>query len=138
MVDDEERRKELGAFVRSRREQLVRAAHGLAPVSRGKLVGLRREEVSVLSGVSMTWYTWLEQGRDISPSRQVLDAVAGALRLSDAERTICSRSRASHPRGRPLAVEPAPAHVQRLLDAFEHPAYVLAPDWGLAGWNARL
>jgi transcriptional regulator with XRE-family HTH domain len=135
MTDDEERRRELGAFVRSRREQLVRAAHGLPPASRGRLVGLRREEVSVLSGVSMTWYSWLEQGRDISPSRQVLDAVAAALRLTDAERAYVL-ALAGYAPARPAAVEPAPPHIQRLLDAIEHPAYALAPDWGLAAWNA--
>jgi transcriptional regulator with XRE-family HTH domain len=134
MTDDDERRRELGAFVRSRREQLVRAAHGLPPASRGRLVGLRREEVSVLSGVSMTWYSWLEQGRDISPSRQVLDAVAAALRLTDAERSYVL-SLAGYALARPAAVAPAPAHVQRLLDAIGHPAYALAPDWGLAAWN---
>lgn len=134
MSDDDQRRRELGAFVRSRREQLERAGHGLPPAARGRLTGLRREEVSVLSGVSMTWYTWLEQGRDISPSRQVLNAVADALRLTDPERAYVL-SLAGYAPSRPAGVDPAPAHVQRLLDALDHPAYALAPDWGLAGWN---
>lgn len=127
------RRHELGAFLRSRRERIDRAAAGLPPRSRGD--GLRREEVAVASGVSMTWYTWLEQGRDIHPSRQVLSAVADALRLTDAERAYVL-SLAGYAPPRPAGVEPAPAHLQRLLDALGHPAFVLAPDWGVAGWNA--
>ncbi|MGN6245865.1 MAG: helix-turn-helix domain-containing protein, partial [Motilibacteraceae bacterium] len=63
MPTSEDRRRELGAFLRARREQLVRADVGLPPAARGRSVGLRREEVAVASGVSVTWYTWLEQGR---------------------------------------------------------------------------
>ena len=133
MVDP--RRRELGAFLRSRRERLDRAALGLPPGGRGRAVGLRREEVSVFSGVSITWYTWLEQGRDIHPSRQVLLAVADALRLTDAERRYVL-DLAGYAPPRPARVEEAPAHVQRLMDALPHPAYALAPDWGMAGWNA--
>ncbi len=129
------RRQELGAFLRSRRERLDRAASGLPPTSRGRTTGLRREEVSVTSGVSITWYTWLEQGRDIHPSRQVLTAIADALRLTDAERAYVL-GLAGYARPRPARVEPAPVHVQRLLDALPHPAYALTPDWGMAGWNA--
>ncbi len=135
MPADKERRRELGAFLRARREQLLRAAHALPPGTRGRLQGLRREEVSVASGVSMTWYTWLEQGRDITPSRQVLGAVADALALTDAERAYVL-SLAGYAPTLPAHVEPAPAHVQRLLDALDHPAYALTPDWGMAGWNA--
>ncbi|QAY59466.1 XRE family transcriptional regulator [Microbacterium protaetiae] len=128
------RRTELGAFLRSRRERLDRAALGLPPGSRGRTTGLRREEVSVESGVSMTWYTWLEQGRDIHPSRQVLLAVADALRLTDAERRY-ALGLAGYAPPRPARVDEAPAHLQRLMDALPHPAYALAPDWGMAGWN---
>ena len=85
MATDEQQRKELGAFLRARREKLDRAGFGLPPAGRGRTVGLRREEISFLSGVSVTWYTWLEQGRDINPSRQVLDAVATTLHLTVAE-----------------------------------------------------
>ncbi len=107
----------------------------MPPGTRGRTAGLRREEVAVASGVSITWYTWLEQGRDIHPSRQVLSAVADALRLTDAERRYVL-SLAGYAPPRPAHVEPAPAHVQRLMDALAHPAYALAPDWGMAGWNA--
>ena len=138
MTTDRRRREELGAFLRARREQLDRAAFGLPVAGRGRTVGLRREEVSFLSGVSVTWYTWLEQGRDINPSRQVLDAVATALRLTAAEHDYVLTLAGYAPTrpGSVTAVETAPAHVQRFLDALgDHPAFALAPDWGIAGWN---
>jgi len=136
--DAAQQRRELGTFLRSQRERLDRAAYGLPPAGRGRTTGLRREEVSYLSGVSVTWYTWLEQGRDIHPSRQVLDAVATALRLTDTEHdyVLSLVGLAPRPVVRADAVDTAPPHVQRFLDALdEHPAYALAPDWGIAGWN---
>lgn len=139
MATDEQQRKELGAFLRARREQLDRNAYGLPPAGRGRTVGLRREEISYLSGVSVTWYTWLEQGRDINPSRQVLDAVATALHLTVTEHDYVLTLAGFAPSrpGGGEAVETAPPHVQRFLDALdEHPAYALAPDWGIAGWNS--
>jgi transcriptional regulator with XRE-family HTH domain len=75
------RRRELGAFVRSRRERIGPEQVGLPPSRRRRTPGLRREEVAQLAGVGVTWYTWLEQGRDIHPSAQVLDAIARTLQL---------------------------------------------------------
>jgi transcriptional regulator with XRE-family HTH domain len=75
------RRRELGAFLRSRRERIGPEQVGLPPSRRRRTPGLRREEVAQLAGVGITWYTWLEQGRDINPSEQVLDAIARTLRL---------------------------------------------------------
>jgi transcriptional regulator with XRE-family HTH domain len=105
---DAQRRAALGAFLRSRRERLTPADVGLAdgfrpstspaptasatpatpatPATRRRTPGLRREEVALLSGVSVSWYSWLEQGRPIAASRQVLDALAATLRLTAAER----------------------------------------------------
>jgi transcriptional regulator with XRE-family HTH domain len=79
------RRTELAAFLRSRRERLTPDDVGLAPGLRRRTPGLRREEVAQLAGVGVTWYTWLEQGRRINASIQVLDAVARTLRLDPAE-----------------------------------------------------
>jgi transcriptional regulator with XRE-family HTH domain len=75
------RRRELGAFLRSRRERLRPEQVGLPPMRRRRTPGLRREEVAQLAGVGVTWYTWLEQGRDINPSAQVLDAIARTLQF---------------------------------------------------------
>ena len=81
------RRRELGAFLRSRRERLTPDDVGLPAGGRRRTPGLRREEVASLAGVGMTWYTWLEQGRDINASDQVLDAIARTLLLDPHERT---------------------------------------------------
>jgi transcriptional regulator with XRE-family HTH domain len=139
-VATEARRRELGALLRARREQLTRAEFGLPAVGRGRKTGLRREEVSYLSGVSGTWYTWLEQGRDIQPSRQVLDAVAGTLRLSPAERDYVLSLAGYAPEPRPeagSAVREAPTSVQRLLDAQTGlPSFCIALNWDILGWNA--
>ena len=80
------RRAELGSFLKTRRARLQPGDVGLAPGARRRTSGLRREEVALLAGVGVTWYTWLEQGRPINASSQVLDAVASTLRLDGAER----------------------------------------------------
>jgi MmyB-like transcription regulator ligand binding domain/Helix-turn-helix domain len=80
------RRAELGKFLTAHRGRLSPADVGLPPGPRRRTPGLRREEVALLAGVGITWYTWLEQGRPINASTQVLDAVSRTLRLDDAER----------------------------------------------------
>ncbi|MEV6973852.1 helix-turn-helix transcriptional regulator [Kitasatospora sp. NPDC093806] len=80
------RRNELAAFLRSRRERITPEQVGLPMTGRRRTPGLRREEVAQLAAVGVTWYTWLEQGREIQVSVQVLDAVARALLLDASER----------------------------------------------------
>ena len=80
------RRRELADFLRNRRERIAPEDVGLPPASRRRTPGLRREEVATLAGVGVTWYTWLEQGRDINASPQVLAAVARTLLLDPHER----------------------------------------------------
>jgi transcriptional regulator with XRE-family HTH domain len=80
------RRHTLGSFLRSRRERIDPRDVGLPAGGRRRTPGLRREEVAQLAGVGVTWYTWLEQGRDINASEQVLDAVARTLMLDAPER----------------------------------------------------
>ena len=80
------RREELGKFLRSRRARLSPADFGMPAGSRRRTPGLRREEVALLAGVGISWYTWLEQGREINASTQVLDAVARTLRMDTTER----------------------------------------------------
>ncbi|EFV12014.1 helix-turn-helix transcriptional regulator [Segniliparus rugosus] len=82
----ETRRKALAEFLRSRRDRLSPEAVGIPRAGRRRAPGLRREEVAALAGVGLTWYTWLEQGRAINASAQVLAAVADALRLESHER----------------------------------------------------
>ena len=80
------RRRELGAFLRSRRARLSPAEVGLPDWGVRRVPGLRREEVAQLANVGLTWYTWLEQGRQARPSAAVLTAIADALRLDAHER----------------------------------------------------
>ncbi len=82
----ERRRAELGKFLKARRARLSPGEFGMPRGSRRRTPGLRREEVALLAGVGVTWYTWLEQGREINASTQVLDAVARTLRLDRVER----------------------------------------------------
>lgn len=128
----------MGKFLKSRRSQLVRADLGMPPAGR-TTVGLRREEVAYLSGVSITWYTWLEQGRDVTPSRQVLDSLALTLRLSHTEH-VYLLGLAGY--GSPYPDEDpnpgiVPDHMLRLLDALtDFPAMAVASDWTVLAWNA--
>ncbi|SHL03209.1 helix-turn-helix transcriptional regulator [Actinacidiphila paucisporea] len=80
------RRQELASFLRSRRERISPESVGLPPGRRRRTPGLRREEVAQLAAVGVTWYTWLEQARDIQVSSQVADAIARALMLDQNER----------------------------------------------------
>src|SRR5271167_1810159 len=84
-ADPTARRREAGDFLRSRRERLTPSDVGLPNGFRRRTPGLRREEVAMLAGVGTTWYTWLEQGRDVRPSPQVLSALGDALRLDRVE-----------------------------------------------------
>ncbi|MGW4482733.1 helix-turn-helix transcriptional regulator [Amycolatopsis sp. NPDC004368] len=84
-VEERLRRGELGAFLRSRRARITPEQVGLPLGGRRRTPGLRREEVAQLAGVGVTWYTWLEQGRDINASEQVLGAISRTLRLDPHE-----------------------------------------------------
>jgi transcriptional regulator with XRE-family HTH domain len=129
-------RRELADFLRSRRRQVDPREVGLPSGGARRTPGLRREEVALLSGVSHTWYTWLEQGRDIRASRQVVEALARTLRMSPAEREYVLRL-AGHGGAAPeAAAQGLPAHVQRLVDALgSSPAYVITASWSIVGWN---
>lgn len=115
------RRDDLAAFLRSRRAALTPAAAGVPAGERARRVpGLRREELARLAGVSVDYYVRLEQGRDIQPSPGVLDALAGALQLDEAEREYLHTCAAAPPvvrrRSRPERVRPVVAQLVASLD----------------------
>lgn len=116
---------------------MSRAVVGLPPTARRSDTGLSREEVAALSGVSGSWYTWLEQGRDINVSRQVLVAVCRVLDLTVAERDFVIALSEQGESPVLERAEPLPAHLQRMIDALDFPAFIVATDWAIAGWNAR-
>jgi transcriptional regulator with XRE-family HTH domain len=138
-VGSEDSRRELGHFLRSRRARVTPAEVGLPAGARRRAAGLRREEVAVLAGLSPTWYTYLEQGRDIHPSAQVLDSLARVLGLTEDERRYLHRMARSHDRPRPLADEAtAEAIVQQLVATAADSAYPVyaANSYGdLIAWN---
>jgi transcriptional regulator with XRE-family HTH domain len=119
------RRRELASFLRSRRERVQPDQVGLRTSRRRRTPGLRREEVAQLAGVGVTWYTWLEQGRDIRPSAQVLDAIARTLQFDAHEQahlftlagiattTIANQCLELCPTAQPLIeqLEPFPASI---------------------------
>jgi transcriptional regulator with XRE-family HTH domain len=136
------RRAELAAFLRSRRERITPEQAGLPPGSRRRTPGLRREEVAQLSGVGVTWYTWLEQGRQINASPQVLGAVARTLLLDQAEREHLFRladlpDAATAASGATAGCEQMLPEVQEILDALvPMPASVVNERFDLLAWNA--
>ncbi|MEV0086352.1 helix-turn-helix transcriptional regulator [Saccharopolyspora sp. NPDC050642] len=136
------RRAELREFLRSRRERLAPTEVGLPEAGRRRTPGLRREEVAVLAGVGVSWYTWLEQGRDIKVSDDVLDAVARALLLDEVERTHLYRLAGLNPPQRQAAPSvPASPQMRRLLDAWAPgPGYIRDRHWNFTAVNeaARL
>ena len=129
-------REELAAFLRARRNALTPTEVGLPAGRSRRTPGLRREEIAMLAGVSVTWYTWLEQGRRINVSTDVLEALARALRLDDAERqhllTLADRAPTAHADD----VADVPDALVRLITSMEPaPAYVLGPRWEFLAWN---
>jgi transcriptional regulator with XRE-family HTH domain len=131
------RRRQSGAFLRSRRERLTPSAVGLPNGIRRRTPGLRREEVAMLAGVGATWYTWLEQGRDVRPSAEVLSALADALRLDPAERRhLYVLNDRPPPESRPVGPERVEQPLRRMLDSLAgQPAYVLGRRWDVLAWN---
>jgi transcriptional regulator with XRE-family HTH domain len=131
------RRTELAAFLRTRRERISPEDVGLPVGTRRRTAGLRREELAQLAGVGVTWYTWLEQGRPINASVQVLDAIARTLRLDPTERGHLFRlADVPGAAGPADCVEcPLPPEVQRILDAIPYPASVVTERFDLLAWN---
>ena len=135
-ANDERRRDELADFLRKKRASLKPEDVGLPGGGRRRTPGLRREEVAHLAGVGATWYTWLEQGRDVRASLDVLEALSRALRLSPAERThlvLLGRGEEPPPCKSDERVSPT---VRRLIENLgPNPAYVIGRRWDYLAWN---
>lgn len=135
--DASTRRKELGEFLKVLRERCAPEAFGFPGGQRRRTRGLRREEVAQLAGISPTWYTWIEQGREVGVSAEALARLAAALKLTRSERTYLFEMA-----GRRLAEEAephedsAPEGLIALLDDIATPAYLMGRYWDLLAWNA--
>jgi transcriptional regulator with XRE-family HTH domain len=137
-AEESRRRKQLRDFLKARRAAVTPQSVGLSPGSRRRTPGLRREEVAAVAGVGVTWYTWLEQGRDIRVSPDTLDRIALALRLTP---TDIAHLFFLAGVGRPERPDPQrrvdlDQEVRRVLDAFSAPAFVIGPQWDVEAYNA--
>ncbi len=131
------RRAQLKEFLRTRRARIGPAEVGLPAAGNRRTPGLRREELAMLAGVGVSWYTWLEQGRDITVSGDVLDAVARVLRLDDAERAHLYVLAGLNP---PAVVGSSGAEVgpeiRGIVDGWERgPAIVRDRYWNILAFN---
>ncbi len=130
------RRSELSAFLRSRRERITPAQAGLPAGGRRRTPGLRREEVAQLAGIGVTWYTWLEQGRDIKVSDQVLEAISRSLMLDRDERAhLYTLAGAAEQSAGPDGAEVTPAMRSMLEKFLPFPVCVQDGKYQLLAWN---
>lgn len=123
-------------FLRRCRARIKPSDLGLPEPQRRRTAGLRREDVAALSGVSASWYTWLEQGREMRVSDDVLERLCQTFRLSEDER-IYLYSLVQHrlPRPQPEAQPEAPPEVVRMINALVVPAIALNLRWDVLAWN---
>jgi transcriptional regulator with XRE-family HTH domain len=134
----ETRRAELAEFLKHRRALVSPETVGLEANGRRRTPGLRREEVAQLAGVGLSWYTWLEQGRNIRPSPQVLDALARTLRLDTGERAhLFHLARVELPLPAGDYPREAPPELRAVVDALvPNPAYLIGPRTDVLAWNS--
>jgi transcriptional regulator with XRE-family HTH domain len=139
------RRRELRDFLMAHRGAISPASVGLPAGGRRRTAGLRREELAAIAGVSATWYTWLEQGRDIKVSADTLGRIAVALRLTPTDTAylfsllaVAQQPKFLQSKSRQSTSLPAegPTGWQSLLDAFRGPAFIVDSCWDVAGYNA--
>jgi transcriptional regulator with XRE-family HTH domain len=129
-------RTELRAFLTACRARLRPEDVALPRGPRRRTAGLRREEVAALAGLSATWYTWLEQGREIRISEPMLAAVARTLRLTADERAYLYSLALDDPHRRSGGEAGLPPALVATIDASAYPAYVKNARWDLVHANA--
>ncbi|SMD07472.1 helix-turn-helix transcriptional regulator [Sporomusa malonica] len=137
MNNEKHRYKELADFLKTRRAKILPSQVALSSGTRRRTPGLRREEVAQLAGIGVTWYTWLEQGRPIHVSTQVIESLSKVLLLDKQERIHLYL----------LANQPLPADIQRyqgtvspilqhVLDSLIFcPSFVMDQRWNVIAWN---
>lgn len=132
------RRKELGEFIQALRNRSQPADFGFASGTRRRTTGLRREEMAQLIGISPTWYTWIEQGREVNVSAEVLDDLARNLKLTRSERAyLFEMADRRDPQSGSQEDDDAAPVFASLLDEIRIPAYIMGRYWDVLGWNAQ-
>jgi transcriptional regulator with XRE-family HTH domain len=130
------RRQELAEFLQALRQRSAPEAFGFPEGTRRRTTGLRREEVAQLSGISPTWYTWIEQGREVNVSADALDRLALALKLSRSERAyLFDMAGRRDPRSTAMEEDMAPETLVAMIANITIPAYILGRYWDLLAWN---
>ena len=130
------RRKELAEFLTALRQRGTPEAFGFPTGARRRTQGLRREEVAQLAGISATWYTWIEQGREVNVSAEALERLATALKLSKSERTyLFDMADRRDPQAHMLEADTAPETLVNMLSNMQIPAYILGRTWDVLAWN---
>ncbi|MEM6431075.1 MAG: helix-turn-helix transcriptional regulator [Deinococcota bacterium] len=134
------RKTELASFLRSRRERLTPDRVGLQSSGRRRTPGLRREEVAELAGIGTTWYTWLEQGRNVQASSATLEQLVHALQLNPEERRHLYRLARNEEPVEPQALiipqEHVPDELRIILESLSpQPSYILGKYWDILAWN---
>jgi transcriptional regulator with XRE-family HTH domain len=123
-------------FLRRCRARINPADVGLRAAQRTRTVGLRREDVAALSGVSASWYTWLEQGRKMRVSDDVLERLSETFKLSEDERTyLFSLVQHRLPRVSGNALPEAPPDIVRMINALPVPSIAMNLRWDVLAWN---
>ena len=128
-------RRQLTGFLKTCRARISPTEAGLPDTSRRRTPGLRREDVAALAGMSVTWYTWLEQGRSIQVSANALERIAATLRMSADERAYLFalvHRRPAPPVARTPELSPS---LERMLQAVGVPALVMTARWDVIAWN---
>ncbi|HQN65260.1 MAG TPA: helix-turn-helix transcriptional regulator [Rugosibacter sp.] len=130
------RRKELGEFLLALRQRGTPEEFGFPSGARRRTKGLRREEVAQLTGISATWYTWIEQGREVNISSDALDRLALALKLSRTERSyLFDMADRRDPRASAAEEDAVPQTLVSMLANIHIPAYIMGRTWDLLAWN---
>lgn len=128
---------ELAAFLKSRREQILPKEKGFSRTNKRRAKGLRREELAALADVGLTWYTWLEQGRDITVSSYFLNRLSKILSLEPLEREhlfILAQNR--RPEETTETETEVPEIIKHLIKDLEFsPCYVWNLNWDILDWN---
>ncbi|WP_028451167.1 helix-turn-helix transcriptional regulator [Chitinilyticum aquatile] len=130
------RSQELADFLKTLRQRCDPASFGFASGSRRRTQGLRREELAQLAGISPTWYTWIEQAREVSMSAAVLDRLASALRMDKMQRGyLFELAGKIDPQPYTPSEELNPLLMQQIVDQIASPAYLLGRYWDVLAWN---
>lgn len=137
MDNTKQRYKELGDFLKTRRAKILPSQVGLAEGIRRRTPGLRREEVALLSGIGLTWYTWLEQGRQIQVSSQVLESLSRVLMLDKQEvMHLYTLAQQAPPDSFHAYNETVNPMLQNVLDSLKYsPSMILDIRWNVIAWN---